>query len=286
MVRGTNPLDEACEELARVLRLPVRPLGTALKDFRNVHLVAGAEAEPTMFIKLVEKRAFHEAALTASSILCQIGIHTPRLLDHGVLTDKRAWLAYAWHEFTEFEATPSLVERAGALLGQLHANSTGLAPTGFPTATMLTEDLRNRADQLNGLAPEYGRRIHRLIPHCVEVPQTDRCLLHGDFGWRNLGLDSDGEVWLLDWDTATWGHPAVDLGKLIDREFAEDHVRDQFLRGYRRHHPAISYPWPAYVDTVRLWVAAGLLNYAHLRGLAGLAGHGLHILDEIESQHG
>jgi hypothetical protein len=284
---GTNAIGDACEELTRTLRLPVRPLGTAPEDFRNLHLVAGAEVEPTMFIKLVEKRAFHEAAFAVSPVFPQIGIQTPSLLDHGILTDGRAWLAYTWHEFTEFESAPSLVERAGALLGQLHANSTGLAPMGLAAAgTTLTDDLRERADQLAGFAPEYGRRVRRLIPHCVEVPRTDHCVLHGDFGWRNLGLDASGQVWLLDWDTATWGHPAVDLGKLIDREFTEDHVRDLFLRGYRQHHPVINYPWPAYVDTVRLWVAAGLLNYALLRGLAGLTGHALHILEEIESRCG
>ncbi|MEV0702691.1 aminoglycoside phosphotransferase family protein [Saccharopolyspora sp. NPDC050389] len=228
---------------------------------------------------------FHEAALAVSAVVRRIGIRTPRLLDQGILTDGRAWLAYAWYELTEFgPAVPSLVERAGALLAQLHAHTTAATPAGLATTSeTLMDDLRKRADHLAGIAPRSGRRVRRLIPLFVEVPQTNRCVLHGDFGWRNLGLDLDGQIWLLDWDTATWGHPIVDLGKLIDREFAEDHVRDQFLRGYRQHHPVISYPWPAYVDTVRLWVAAGLLNYGRLRSVAGLTRHGLRILDEIES---
>lgn len=280
----TNATGDACEELARALRLPVKPLGTAPEDFRNLHFVGGAVGHPKMFIKLVKERHFHEAALAASTAIQQIGIRTPRLLEHGVLTDGRAWLAYAWHDLTEFEPTPSLVERAGALLGQLHVHTTAVAPADLASAgTTLTDDLRKRADQLAGLAPHYGRRVRRLIPHCVEVPQTDHCVLHGDFGWRNLGLDADGQVWLLDWDTATSGHPFVDLGKLIDREFTEDHVRGQFLRGYRQYHSVVSYPWPAYVDTVRLWVAAGLLTYGLFRGIPGLTGHSLHILDEIES---
>lgn len=67
-----RPIGDACEELTCVLRLPVGPLGTAPKDFRNLYLVAGAVVEPTMFIMLVEKRAFHGAALAVSSVMSQI----------------------------------------------------------------------------------------------------------------------------------------------------------------------------------------------------------------------
>lgn len=285
MAPGTNALEEVCGELARVLCLPVNPLGTAAEDFRNLHFIAGLDTEPTMFIKVVDEPAFRQAALAVSPIVHEIGIQTPRLLDQGILADGRSWLGYAWHELTEFEPVPPLVERAGSLLGLLHANTTADAPAGLATDnTTLSADLRKRADQLANVAPGYGRRVRQLIPHCIELPQTDFCLLHGDFGWRNLALDTDGQVWLLDWETATWGHPAIDLGKLIDREFAQGHVRDRFLRGYRQHHPVINFPWPAYVDTVRLWVAAGLLKYALVRDLVGLSGHALRILEEIESR--
>lgn len=57
---GTCALEEVCGEPDRVLCLPVKPLGTAAEDFRNLHFIAGLDTEPTMFINVVDERALQQ----------------------------------------------------------------------------------------------------------------------------------------------------------------------------------------------------------------------------------
>lgn len=73
---------------------------------------------------------------------------------------------------------------------------------------MVTPDA---ADALGELQDNF----HPLIKTLESEPQT---LLHGDFGWHNSGLPSNGDskIYLFDWGLAGYGLPMVDLGWFSD----------------------------------------------------------------------
>jgi aminoglycoside phosphotransferase (APT) family kinase protein len=104
----------------------------------------------------------------------------------------------------------------------------------FIDACLASEQLRRR------MSSDACERVHALVwKHASEVALLEResCLVHGDFGKRNLLVRENSGRWevaaVLDWEFAISGSPLCDVGHFlryerVSRPVAEPH----FSRGY------------------------------------------------------
>lgn len=115
-------------------------------------------------------------------------------------------------------ADAGIARRAGALLGQLHADSAGRSEFAAPfTNREVFVELR--------LEPFYWRLKSRYPDHAVDIDRivaemfdTAVCLTHADFSPKNLLIDR-GELVLVDYETVHWGDPAFDIGFFLSHLF-------------------------------------------------------------------
>lgn len=99
---------------------------------------------------------------------------------------------------------------AGTLLGRIHARSAeyGALAAAFDDRSFFDElrvdpYLRTVARRHPDLAPQIDTMI-------AELFATRSCLVHGDFSPKNLLVQPDGALLLLDHEVAHWGNPAFD----------------------------------------------------------------------------
>ena len=117
----------------------------------------------------------------------------------------------------------------------------------------------------------------------LQALEPDTSLLHGNLGWRNLGIEhDDGQLILFDFEHAAIGAPILDLAKLWDRELANPEARSCFLAGYQREGPE-SYiqSWHAAIDIVRLWAVAGMFTYTRKHTDPAFERHARSILRQL-----
>jgi Phosphotransferase enzyme family len=235
---------------------------------QNTHFRACTPAGNRLFVKLIKDDQAHwRTAVEAAPLVEQLGIRTPRLLDHGEFTEKRWWLTYEWQDFTPFTATSESVHKAGEVLGFLHHVTSGMNLDGAFACPTLTAEIALRTTRLDELDPVAARRVRRLHSRFEYLGPLDAmCLTHGDVSWRNFGTGSDGETWLYDWEDATFGHPLMDFAKIVDGELADPIVRQTFLRGYHTYAATLS-SWPDELRLVRLWSTANALAYGSCSAL-------------------
>ncbi|MFJ9174945.1 phosphotransferase enzyme family protein [Streptomyces sp. NPDC102360] len=254
----------------------------------NTHFRGDRDGVPTLFIKVTDSPRSYTTEVGAHTLLHTRDLPTPTLHAHGDLGLNRHWLAYAWHDFTPFAATPESVEEAGRLLGRLHT-----ATRGESSPHLRTHDaIPNLIDAKIALVAEFdaplARRIRALRDKLLSTPAAahlgdERCLLHGDMGWRNLHLDADGSLWIFDFEHAAIGHPLLDFAKLWDRELDSPQVRSLFLDGYRKEQREVPIDTAA-IGAVRLWAAAGIFPYARPRDDQDFEQHAYLILERLERE--
>lgn len=56
--------------------------------------------------------------------------------------------------------------------------------------------------------PQLSKPIHQLID---ELSLQKTCLVHGDFSPKNMLVQQDGEIMLIDFEVAHWGNPVFDM---------------------------------------------------------------------------
>lgn len=56
--------------------------------------------------------------------------------------------------------------------------------------------------------PQLAKPIHQLID---ELSLQKTCLVHGDFSPKNMLVQQDGEIVLIDFEVAHWGNPVFDM---------------------------------------------------------------------------
>lgn len=122
------------------------------------------------------------------------------------------------------------VEAAGAIaqaVARLHSATDGLADRlgvddGFATYGDLAPFLVRPTLEFYARQPravlELLERLHQdaaaLAAMTALVDSSGSCLLHGDLKPANILLRPSGEPVLIDWELASWGDPARDLGAL------------------------------------------------------------------------
>jgi aminoglycoside phosphotransferase (APT) family kinase protein len=101
-------------------------------------------------------------------------------------------------------------EKAGRLLGQLHARTEGRSDLAlqFEDLTHLrTLRIRPYHERVAQRRPDLADAINSVIENMVS---ERRCLVHGDYSPKNL-LTDGADVVILDCEVAHWGDPRFDI---------------------------------------------------------------------------
>ena len=223
---------------------PVRVLGERTGRCRVVqlstsdgHLLVGKSA--------VDGQGRHAAA-AAAALGAQdlLPLAVPRPL--GYLARHRVLVQESVSGTVPSERDPGRFEQVGAALARLHASSVVLGP---PTsvADHLRDLVRPHPAALARAFPALSGQIHVLLDGLLAMPACGTAPIHRDLHPRQLLL-TGSRVWLLDWDLAAQGDPALDVGNLC---------------GYLRAR------WPAAAADAA--VAAFWAGYAPLAGPGVLA---------------
>lgn len=114
-------------------------------------------------------------------------------------------------------SAPSQLEPAGfiqigAALARLHASSVVLGPA-TSVADHLRDLVRPHPQVLARAFPALSGQILELLDGLLAMPACATAPIHRDLHPRQLIL-SGSRVWLLDWDLAAQGDPALDVGNL------------------------------------------------------------------------
>lgn len=138
---------------------------------------------------------------------------------------------------------------AGRALACLH----GLPPAGEVPKRMvehMAELMRPHPSRLAEALSEVGPRVERLVAAMLDAEsrwgETRPAWLHRDFHMEQL-FRSRGRVWLIDWDLAAVGDPALDVGNFLlqirkTMKERSEAGREAFLEGYLGERPG---PEPA-----------------------------------------
>ncbi|MFJ9216546.1 phosphotransferase [Streptomyces sp. NPDC102383] len=256
----------------------------------NIHFRGDRDGVPTLFIKVTDSPRSYTTEVGAHLLLHTQDLPTPALHAHGELDQNQHWLAYAWHNFTPFAPTPESVEEAGRLLGRLHATTCGKGSPHLRAYDTIPNLIDAKIALVTAFDAPLAQRISALRDAFLATSAArhlgdERCLLHGDMGWRNLHLETDGSLWVFDFEHAAIGHPLLDFAKLWDRELNSPQTRSQFLDGYRKEQRAVTIDTAA-IGAVRLWAAAGIFPYARPRGDHEFEQHAYAILERLEQEVG
>ncbi len=137
-------------------------------------------------------------------------------------------------------------EQAAVVLAALHSEeATSRAQAGRLADTSLFDHLRIDPyyRTVARAHPELQPEIDRLIRDMQTTP--DRRFVHGDYSPKNMLLDPQGRLMLLDFECAHAGDPAFDLG------FFLTHL---FLKAFRSKFLSLPVSAAAYLDLVaRFW---------------------------------
>ncbi|MEW2163762.1 aminoglycoside phosphotransferase family protein [Streptomyces sp. NPDC007084] len=130
-----------------------------------------------------------------------------------------------------------LFHRIGALAAAIHRSAAPLpAEEGVPALAKVERHLEAARPYLRPGDEEFIRRI---VARAEDVPLLDRVPTHGDFQLRNLLLDDDGSLAVIDFERSEPGPAIRDLVRLSDAWATQPALRDAFMSGYgRRLGPA------------------------------------------------
>ncbi|MCD9023518.1 phosphotransferase family protein [Cohnella silvisoli] len=115
------------------------------------------------------------------------------------------------------EFQPEVARHAGVLLREMHESSRRCAgetkQVAFEDMTFFRElriDPFHR--HLIGKYPELESELEALI---ADLEENRTCLVHGDFSPKNMLVDKEQRVVLLDYEVVHWGNPVFDLAFLL-----------------------------------------------------------------------
>ncbi|SMO38295.1 phosphotransferase [Melghirimyces algeriensis] len=182
-------------------------------------------------------------------------------------TDGRTWLLTAW-----IDARPASYHRmdeagkAADLLSRFHQAGRGLlTPPPYCRFYSLRERIESRyrsfsllldqAEQMEGelgqLLRRYGKEFLRLgndsrrklmqipLQEWTDWERSRRCLTHRDLASHNVLIDSSGNGWLIDFETADYDAQVGDLWQLLSRTLSQHRwdvvVFKRILSNYESH---------------------------------------------------
>jgi aminoglycoside phosphotransferase (APT) family kinase protein len=192
---------------------------TVLRYKPNRRLVLRAEeaGRPIGLIKAYAQNEFGSALMGATAAAALGG--APLL---GFDLDRHV-LATGWIEGRSLcpsageRPSSAELQRTGARLAELHCRSFRVPSS--PRAKQVATDLRDGLAALQVLHPVLAQRAGPLVHAAEKALRNENVLhrlIHGDFSADQVILGPDGPV-LIDWDSASSGAPARDLGSFFAR---------------------------------------------------------------------
>ncbi|WP_244330208.1 phosphotransferase enzyme family protein [Streptomyces prasinus] len=131
------------------------------------------------------------------------------------------------------EQQQHLFHQIGALAAAIHRSAAGPFPTaeGVPALAKVERHLEAARPYLN---PGDEKFIRSTVARAEGVPPLDRVPTHGDFQLRNLLLDQDGSLAVIDFERSEPGPAIRDLVRLADAWATQPRLCDAFMAGYGR----------------------------------------------------
>ncbi|MGG0717385.1 phosphotransferase family protein [Robertmurraya massiliosenegalensis] len=181
---------------------------------------AGGATGEAFFAQHEEQRLFLKrnsspflAVLSAEGIVPKL-IWTKRLESGDVIT------AQQWLEGRELKPPEMIGERVAKLLQKIHGSDPLLGMLKRMGKTPLQpshliESLEKALDQELLWHPIVISSLNFLKEELPNIPTHLQVVCHGDVNHNNWLLTEDNQLYLIDWDGAMIGDPALDLGMLL-----------------------------------------------------------------------
>jgi aminoglycoside phosphotransferase (APT) family kinase protein len=140
------------------------------------------------------------------------------------------------------------VREVGRALAALHGLPGVGAMPGKRVEDHMRELMRPHPLILADAVPEQRSRIENLAGEMLRTEAAwggawPKAWLHRDFHMGQL-FYGDGRVWVIDWDLAAYGDPALDVGNFLQNLIkylgaaGAAAARDEFIEGYLEHGDA------------------------------------------------
>jgi len=155
------------------------------------------------------------------------------------------------------------------------SESTRLTPAALRQAATVISEARPDAASI------VQRLNRQLLARQEEFNSTNVVLLHGDVHPKNVLLDRDQRLFLLDLDQAAVGAAAVDLGSVIAGLYYDACTGSLSLREASSLKRAFLSGYGAHASSLRWHIAAALLEERALRAVSRVRVGGLKKLAEI-----
>lgn len=224
------PNDRRLPQLKRLtypdkIRSLLRELGTAQRKVRHGHFellhyrperrcVAQVRFEdrPVAIVKFHDARSYAGACRKVMAFSSDGILRLPEMLG---CSDRYRAVACEWLRGGVPEPDRTLLPRIGEALARLHAQS----PSGLPTLTREAQarSLRALARDLRALWPpmaSHSRAVVQRLSQALLAAQGPLRPIHGDF-YIDQVVAGRNEIGFVDFDEATWGSPAWDLGDFM-----------------------------------------------------------------------
>jgi 5-methylthioribose kinase len=163
-------------------------------------------------------------------------------------------------------ADPEIAARLGAILGAIHAEAPRQhALHGTLADTSLFDELRiDPYYRTTARAhPDLASAIDALIA-AMQVPQSERTLVLGDFSPKNILVHKGGLI-LLDFECAHAGDAAFDLGFFLSHlALKAIHVREKITGSRPQYLDLTNRFWKSYIERIEegSWQPSGLVPRA------------------------
>lgn len=169
------------------------------------------------------------AVLSAEGIVPKL-VWTRRLENGDTIT------AQEWIHGRKLEPHDMRREPVAKLLNKIHRSKAllrmlyriGITPS---LPHVLVRNLENTLPERFLHNPLIKRTIHYLKQNLERVEPERLAVCHGDVNHNNWLLTEDNDLYLIDWDNAMIGDPAIDIGPLLYWYIPEDEWED-WLRNY------------------------------------------------------
>ena len=162
----------------------------------------------------------------------------------------------------------------GAAVGRLHSLQPDSALPLPPAGMLPSRELTWVASLLASVADRVPPHLQAQYDHLTAaVQQIDRCealpftLIHNDPNLDNLVLTPQGEVILIDWESAGWGPALIDVGILLSNCFSKQLLRIRtdavtaIVDGYCQHRHLNEAELDHLPDAVRFFRLVLLAGY-------------------------
>ncbi|MEV0694089.1 aminoglycoside phosphotransferase family protein [Streptomyces sp. NPDC050388] len=192
----------------------------------------------TWYVKIHQNDRFHHREVDAyRSWVPRLGAAAPTLVVSGSTLRAVVVTAVPGHPLHGLAHPPEeqrrLFHQIGALAAAIHRISPAPVATaeGVPALAKVKRHLEAARPHLR-LGDEGFIRM--IVARAEDAPPLDCVPTHGDFQLRNLLLDEDGSLAVIDFERSEPGPAIRDLVRLSDAWATQPYLHDAFMAGYGR----------------------------------------------------